>query len=98
MCLADGGGGMEMGPTAAAGPLMDVSVMLDGDRHELFFFFLVERTTGTSFFFFERTTGTSWSVTSRLRAEMFTGPTNTPVLGHKTPVQAVPGVGPLKLR
>lgn len=39
MCLADGGGGMEMGPTAAAGPLMDVSVMLDGDRHELFFLF-----------------------------------------------------------
>lgn len=33
--LADGGSGMEMGPTAAAGPLMDVSVMLDGDRYEL---------------------------------------------------------------
>lgn len=26
---------MEMGPTAAAGPLMDVPVMLDGDRYEL---------------------------------------------------------------
>lgn len=25
--------------SAAAGPLMDVSVMLDGDRHELFFLF-----------------------------------------------------------
>lgn len=35
MCLADGGGGMEMGPTAAAGPLMDVSVMLDGNRYDL---------------------------------------------------------------
>lgn len=51
MCLADGGGGMEMGPTAAAGPLMDVSVMLDGDRHELFFSFWLRGRPVRAFFF-----------------------------------------------